>query len=382
MAARKAARRGFGQISTMRSGRYQARYVGPDGAMHTAGQTYLAKIDAEAWLAAERRLIETGTWTPPKHRTLYTKARTFGDYAATWMDGRTLRPRTIDLYRQLLRRLILPTFAEIPVKVIAPDLVRTWHTELGTATPTQNAHAYALLRAILADAVYDGLLTSNPCHIRGGGVTKRKRKIKPLSLDELAVIVEAMPARHRLMVLLGCWCALRYGELTALRRHDIDLKNGVIHVRRGAVRTAGGIVEGPPKTDAGIRDVAIPPHVMPAVREHLSTYVTGRQGLLFPATNGTSNLTPSAFYGRLPEGHRPGQGWFAARHAAKRDDLAFHHLRHTGAVLAAQSGATIADLMARLGHSTPAAAMRYQHSASERDKAIAVRLSELAGGIG
>ncbi len=377
--ATKGKRRGFGQITAMRSGRYQARYIGPDGAMHTAGKTYTAKIDAEGWLASERRLIEADEWTPPKHRGLYTKARTFGDYAATWMEGRTLRPRTVDLYRQLLRRLILPTFADIPVKVISPDLVRTWHTSLGKRTPTQNAHAYALLRAILADAVYDGLLTSNPCHIRGGGVTKRRRKVKPLSMEELAVIVDAMPPRHRLMVLLGCWCALRYGELTALRRHDIDLKNGVIHVRRGAVRTGGKIIEGPPKTDAGIRDVAIPPHILPAVREHLHTYVTGRQGLLFPAADGVSNLTPSAFYGRLPERHLPGRGWFGARHAAGRDDLAFHHLRHTGAVLAAQSGATIADLMSRLGHSTPAAAMRYQHSAAERDKAIAARLSELAG---
>ena len=70
--------------------------------------------------------------------------------------------------------------------------------------------------------------------------------------------------------------------------------------------------------------------------------------------------------------------YYPAREAAGRPDLRFHDLRHTGATLAAATGATLAELMARLGHSTPAAAMRYQHAAAERDKVIAAALSKLA----
>ena len=73
-------------------------------------------------------------------------------------------------------------------------------------------------------------------------------------------------------------------------------------------------------------------------------------------------------------------GFNKAREAAGRPDLRFHDLRHTGAVLAARAGATIAELMARLGHTTPAAAMIYQHAAEDRDSEIARRLSEMAGG--
>ena len=65
------------------------------------------------------------------------------------------------------------------------------------------------------------------------------------------------------------------------------------------------------------------------------------------------------------------------REAADRKDLRWHGLRHTGAVLAAQTGATLAELMGRLGHSTPGAAMRYQHAAAVRDTEIARRLSAL-----
>ena len=55
------------------------------------------------------------------------------------------------------------------------------------------------------------------------------------TLAELEVIVTAMPPRYRLMVLLAAWCQLRFGELTELRRADIDLKRSVIRVRRGVV---------------------------------------------------------------------------------------------------------------------------------------------------
>jgi integrase len=72
------------------------------------------------------------------------------------------------------------------------------------------------------------------------------------------------------------------------------------------------------------------------------------------------------------------RGYYSARVAAGRPDLRFHDLRHTGAVLAATTGATVAELMARLGHSTAGAAMRYQHAAQDRDRIIAQRLSDLA----
>lgn len=66
-----------------------------------------------------------------------------------------------------------------------------------------------------------------------------------------------------------------------------------------------------------------------------------------------------------------------ARCVAGRPDPRWHDLRHTGAVLAASTGATLAELMARLGHSTPSAALRYQHAAAGRDAEIAEALSLL-----
>jgi integrase len=172
------------------------------------------------------------------------------------------------------------------------------------------------------------------------------------------------------MILLASWCGLRFGELTELRRNDVDLDDGVIRVRRGVVRTADGFKVTTPKSVAGSRDVAIPPHLLGALRDHLVDHVDpGAGSLLFAAEHG-GHLQPSTLYRRF----------YTARDAAGRPDLRFHDLRHTGATLAASTGATLAELMARLGHSTPAAALRYQHAAAGSDQRIAAALSKLADG--
>jgi len=373
-----AERRSFGRLRRLRSKRWLAAYVGPDNALHYAPNTFVAKIDAEGWLAEEQRLISARTWTPPEHREVLTTNVTLEAYAKPWLADRTLKPRTRDHYQHLLDRLILPGLGDRPLKAITPVVVRAWHADLGTKTPTLRAHAYALLRTILGSAVQDGLIASNPCHIRGGGNSKRVHQIKPLTLPELEALVINMPEKQRLLVLLAAWCGLRFGELTELRRSDIDMKNGRIKVRRAVVHVNGKAIVGVPKSDAGIRDVAIPPHLMPAVKAHIAEHAEfGRDGLLFPAQGG-GQLAPSSVYGRAPTKTRGGWGFYGARAAAKRPDLRFHDLRHTGAVLAAQTGATLAELMNRLGHSTPGAALRYQHAAADRDMEIARRLSAMA----
>jgi integrase len=373
-------RRSFGQLRRLPSKRWQAFYTGPDSVLHYAPSTFETKIDAETWLVDERRIVASGTWVAPAERQRgHGKPITLDDYAAPWLADRTLKPRTREDYQSLLDRQILPRLGDKPLKALTPVTIRAWHAELGTKTPTLRAHAYGLLRTILGSAVHDGLIASNPCHIRGAGNSKRVHKIKPLTLPELEVLVSHMPEKQRLLVLLAAWCGLRFGELAELRRSDVDVKNGRLKVRRGVVRVKGARIVGTPKSDAGVRDVAIPPHLIAAVKAHLKEHAEfGRDGLLFPARGG-GHLSPSSLYGRAPTKKRTGWGFYAARAAAKRPDLRFHDLRHTGAVLAAQTGATLAELMARLGHSTQGAALRYQHAAQDRDAEIARRLSQLAG---
>lgn len=358
------AKRSFGLIDKLPSGRFRARYTGPDGRRHKAPHTFQTKGDAEKWLALRQSEILREEWTPAS-----AVRTTFGDYAEAWLADRPLKGTTRQHYRKLLDNQILPTFRGTPLKAITAASVRKWHSALPADRPTLRAHSYGLLRAIMQTALHDGEISVNPVHIRGAGNTKRVKNIEPASLMELEALVNAMPERYKVMTLLAAWCGLRFGELTELRRQDVDLTSGVLKIRRGVTRVDGQFVVSAPKTEAGLRDVAVPPHLLPALEAHLQSNVArGRQSLLFPAAGDpTKHLAPASLY----------KVFYKAREAAARPDLRWHDLRHTGAVLAASTGATLAELMGRLGHSTPQAALRYQHAAKGRDAEIAAALSRL-----
>ena len=358
----------FGSVDELPSGRYRARYYGPDGRRYQAPTLFTAKVDARAWLSLRQSEIIRHAWVPPGTEKPKVARLTLADYAKTWMAQRDLKDRTREHYQKLLDQHIVPGLGALPLASITADDVRRWYAGFGTGTPTLRAHCYGLLRTILATAASDGRIQVNPCVIRGAGSARRVHKIRPASLTELEKLTAAMPEQYRAMILLASWCALRFGELTELRRRDIDLTDGTIRVQRAVVRVGGEFQVTTPKSEAGIRDVAVPPHLLPTLEAHLSKHVApGRDSLLFPAQHG-GHLAPATLY----------RQFYRARDAAGRPDLRFHDLRHSGAVLAAATGATLAELMGRLGHSTPQAALRYQHVAGGRDREIAALLSKLA----
>jgi integrase len=381
-----AERRDFGTIRRLPSGRYQATYIGPDLGRHKAPSTFEKRDLAVVWLRNEQRMIEDAVadelrWVSPEERLAASRRKAepkvrFGEYGEKWIverrnsKGEPLRALTRKDYELVLAKYLVPTFGDRPIDQITRADVRTWHTKLGSSAPRTRAKAYGLLRAIMNSAVDDELIVGSPVHIRGAGAQATKRKVEPATPAEIEIMADAMPPRLRASVIISAWCALRYGELAELRRKDIDVKRHLIRVRRAVTFPPGGPVVGPPKSDAGVRDVSIPPHIWPVVEEHLKEYVgPTTDALLFPSE------------GRGHIWHSGMNNYFSkARAAAGREDLTWHDLRHTGATLAAQVGATTAELQARLGHSTSVAAQLYQHAAKDRDRQIAERLSRLVEG--
>lgn len=360
-----------GSVRKLPSKRWQARLTYPDGRMRSAPTTFDTKRAASAWLAEQRADVSRQKWSPAAASSI---AVTFGDYAAAWLParqvkGRPLADRTREGYTDLLDRFILPTFGHLALHTITRDAVDNWYRKTATDRPTYRARSYSLLRTILATAVDDDYLTVNPARIRGAGQVERAHQTRPATLDELDALTDAMPPRYRLLILLAAWCGLRFGELTELRRSDIDIAEGVLRVRRGVVLANGQFIVKGPKSAAGVRDVTVPPHLIPLVAAHLLAHTApGPSGLLFPSAQDPAEHLRQSTLARV---------FYPARVVAGRPDLRFHDLRHTGAVLAASTGATLAELMARLGHSTVGAALRYQHAAAGRDAIIAAKLSEL-----
>ena len=114
-----------------------------------------------------------------------------------WLRERRLKPRTREGYEHLLRRYLVPAFGHAPLAQITPSHVRQWWVSLEDNTPTINARAYALLKAILNTAVADEELVANPCRIRSASSAPRARDIRPATIEELNVIVAALPENRR-----------------------------------------------------------------------------------------------------------------------------------------------------------------------------------------
>jgi integrase len=247
--------------------------------------------------------------------------------------------------------------------------VRRWHAETSAATgPTATRQAYALLHAILATAVADDALPRHPCRIKGAGQARSDER-PLLDVDQVQHLSAHMPENLRGFVDLAFWAHLRLGELVALRIGDIDMDAGTVAVHRQVVETDAGPVESPPKAGSQ-RVVHLPPQGVSALAEHLR--------FRSPALP-TARLFVQRD-GRALRAHHVHAAWSTARRSADLRDVHLHDLRHAGLTLAAQSGATLAEVMRRAGHSSSRAAMIYQHAAERRDAEVAARLGHLAAG--
>ena len=162
---------------------------------------------------------------------------------------------------------------------------------------------------------------------RGGRTTSRRPR--PSRCDALAA---AMRPQWQMIVQLAAYCQLRFGELAELRRKDVELDGGrgVLRVRRAMSRVDGAIVTGPPKSGAGIRDVAIPPHLLGELAAHLAAHCgPGRDALLFTTPRG-AQLYHAVLYREWKAARDDGgpAGVPLPRPEAHRDDLAGPRRRH------------------------------------------------------
>ena len=295
----------------------------------------------------------------------------FEDFARRWLDtrlvrGRPLSPTTRSGYEGLLRRNLLPHFGSVPLRHITPEAVRAWYTDLTEAAGRDQASkSYRLLHAILNTAldeldVYD----RNPCRMKGAG-TEEAGERPLVDVATVIALADAICPSLRAFVLLAGFGGLRTGEQLGLRRQDVDLDHGEVWIRQNAVNAPGqGRVVKAPKSEAGTRRVTIPTIALDALKGHMATYAqAGPEGFVFTSRRGQP-------INRQELSRR----WRAAVGAVATAPTGLHphDLRHHAATLAARMpGVTLAELMARIGHSSPRAALRYQHATARRDRAIA-----------
>jgi integrase len=391
-------RRAFGTVERLPSGRFRARVPDLDGRYVSAPVTFATKTEAAVWVDLQRADQVRAVWKAPPRRG---SSPTVGEYVDRWItEHPSARASTKELYASLLRTCITPELGRVRVAQLTPERVRRWHYELGErlaadaaarraalqargrdVSPVtvsdgraRQAQAYRLLRAAMATAVVDEVIDAQPCRIAGAGTPRRALGRVPdiadrlLSPDQVNAVADAMPARYRALVLAAAWSGLRQGELLALTRADLDLNamHARVRVRRGVRRSDNGTMEVDlPKTRASVRTVSLPTPLVAALVAHLDEFVgEDADAPVFATVSGTnparSNLNSTFRRAIETAGVRP---------------VRFHDLRHVAQVYAAEAGATLPELMARMGHASPAAAMVYLHARAERDHSLTDALS-------
>nr|WP_238403779.1 tyrosine-type recombinase/integrase [Gordonia desulfuricans] len=220
------------------------------------------------------------------------------------------------------------------------------------------------MKSILKTAVEDGLIESNPCNVKGGSLTSTKKKVRPPADDELEALIQAIDERYKALVVVAAAGGLRYGECLALTTDDVIIERdsaGEVDCVRlvvdDAVVEGAGIPResGEVKTEAGVRGISIFGRDAQIIADHVANLSPGV--LLWTDTQG-----------RYVSQSSVNNAWWAARKEVGCTDVTFHSLRHYAGTRYAQSGATIAETMARLGHSSAKAAMRYQHAGTRDDE--------------
>ena len=297
--------------------------------------------------------------------------------------GAGLRARTVELYRWLLRKHIAPRLGGVPLGKLGTASIPEWRSELldNGVSATMTAKAYRLLRAILMTAVgeEDTILPRNPCRVPGAD--KENPEERPtLTLSQVFALADTVPRTYRALVLLTTFASLRYGEVTALQRGDLDTEVGTVRVRQVFTEVRGsGMVLGPPKSRAVVRTIAIPVPILPTLRHHLATYVDeGPAAFVFTGPNGA--VIRRGNFNKVAK-------WTKTVAELGVPGLHFHDLRHTGNTSRRQTRVgTLRDLMARMGHDSMRAAIIYQHApvrptapSRRRSAARSTRSSERRG---
>jgi integrase len=345
--------------------RYRVRYRTPDRGQ-TDKRGFKTKREAEAFAASVEVSKLRGEYVRPAAARV-----TIGELGPAWLNRQQghLKPSSYRPLEATWRLRVEPRWGSVALGDIRPSAVQAWLADLGRgdeqtkalgATVVQRTHQ--VLSAVLADAVRDRMIVSNPA---AGAKLPRKISKRPVYLTHGQVADLAAASRqYEGLVLLLAYTGLRWGEATGLRVRDLDMLRKRATVSENAVQVGSRIHVGTTKGHKQ-RTVPLPDFLLP----HLAHQCKGRErgDLLFPGDDG----------GYLPRPHTS-SGWFdKAVIEARVPRTTPHDLRHTTASLAVSAGANVKAVQRMLGHASAAMTLDIYADLFDDDlEAVATKLDQ------
>lgn len=348
-------------VTTAAGTRYESVWRDASGRQRSSTHARLA--DAVAARAAALTARSRGVELP----TAADRRVTVADVAAAWLAAGLWRDSTRAAHESILRGHVLPAFGMRRVGTVRPSDVASWvaaQHRAGAAASTITARRN-VLAAVLAVAVGDGLIPSNPAtgvRVPSSPRTPEQRAAA-LTSDQLGQLLDELPPHLRTFALVLSWAGLRPSEAAGLTVDRVDELHGTLVVDRQLVAAHGRTPRfGPPKTPASVRTLPLGSELAAALRAHVDSTPLGVDGLLFTTRTG-------APIGRSVRS----DAW---RRAAARVELppavrGWHALRHTYASTMLAAGVELPTVSRLLGHaSVVETATTYAHALPGRDVAV------------
>ena len=329
--------------------------------------------DAERELARLVTAAHDGTLIEPSKVTL-------ADYLRSWLNGpHGLAPKTVERYRELVDRQIVPHLGALPLQKIRPAQVQEWHNALlksgridgGPLSARTVGHAHRVLHRALQRAVEIETLPRNVASVIRPPKVEYK-EVESLSAMQMGQVMDKL-AGHPLhgIVALALASGLRRGELLALRWCDVDLDGAMLKVERSLEETKAGLRFKVPKTRHGRRTVSLPSSAVELLRTARRGQLEQRMaiGLGRPAPDA---LVFSKFDGSPMSPDNLSRDWRTATLALDLPRVMFHALRHSHASALIAAGLDVVTVSRRLGHATPVVTLTtYAHLFQKTDTAAA-----------
>lgn len=266
------------------------------------------------------------------------RPKTFKEAAQEYIDERShKKPSTDACYRSIVYHHLVPAFGAKPLPEVTESTIRKFQSKLakeGLSEARVNG-IFTLLRSILKEAVRKGDLVRDPSQaVRR--LQEPKKKIDPLSDEELRDAMAAVDQHYRPFYLVQAFTGARPNELQALRWSDIDWTNETISISKGRVRGKEGL----PKTKSGERVIPMTPPVKEALSEMRGRTLVSLDDYVFTNKKGK------------PIDKHLDRIWARALRKAGIRHRASYQLRHTFVTQCIMKGLPLPYIAKVIGHTT------------------------------
>lgn len=175
------------------------------------------------------------------------------------------KPRTLEEYQRQNRVYIAPIIGAKELEAVSAEDIQAIVNAAAERGDRIAQAVYALVHAVFCRAVRSRRLLWSPVD----AVDRPKHKAQEgQALTDKDLEAAAPFVLEVLSLSLALYAGLRRAEICGLQWQDVDLHQGFIHVRRIRHRVNGALIDAPPKSATGVRDIPIAPELLPILRRH------------------------------------------------------------------------------------------------------------------